>query len=201
MQVTVIVPDKCIIVDGDMIEPVEFDYDEGVHAIQWDGADGHIEFIMADGGIMTTPVSQLEVQPYVEAWQAAKDKLTNVPPLTLAEAKTAKQAEIRDAHNAFLLERGVEYSDMERQTWDTQRLEAQALLADPQATAPLVRAIANARSMEVLELAQRIQMNTQAWSVLAGHATGQRLAFQDALEACSTVEQVEAISISFTTLE
>jgi hypothetical protein len=201
MQVTVIVPDKCIIVDGDMIEPIEFDYDEGVHAIQWNGTNGHIEFITADGGIMTTPVSQLEVQPYVEAWLAAKEILKNTPPLTLAEAKTAKQAEIRDAHNAFLLERGVEYSDMERQTWDTQRLESQALLADPQAAAPLVRAIANARNMNVLELAQRIQANTQAWSVLAGHATGQRLAFQDALEACTTVEQVEAISISFTTPE
>ncbi len=133
----------------------------------------------------------------VEEWSAIHPE----PTVTLAEAKAAKQAEIRDAHNAFLLERGVEYSDMERQTWDTQRLEAQALLADPQAAAPLVRAIANARNMNVLELAQRIQANTQAWSVLAGHATGQRLAFQDALEACTTVEQVEAISISFTTPE
>ncbi|MFA9396575.1 MAG: hypothetical protein ACERJ1_17975 [Halodesulfovibrio sp.] len=133
----------------------------------------------------------------VEEWSA----LNPEPTVTLAEAKAAKQAVIRDVHNTFLLERGVEYSDMERQTWDTQRLEAQALLADPQAVAPLVRAIANARSMDVLELAQRIQVNTQAWSVLAGHATGQRLKYQDVLEACTTVEQVEAISISFTTPE
>ena len=205
MQVTVIVPDKCIIVDGHALEPIEFAYDEGVHAIQWNGVNGHIEFLTADGGVMTTPVSELEVQPYVDAWQAEKDRLeaeiTPPQPPTLEQVKAAKQAEIRDAHNAFLMAHGVEYSEMERQTWDTQREEARALLADPQAAAPLVRAIASARNMDVLELAQRIENNTQAWSVLAGHATGQRLAFQDALEACTTIEAVEAITVTFTNPE
>lgn len=75
MQVTVIASDKCIIVDGSLIEPVECEYDEGVHAIQWDGANGHIEFITFDGGIMTTPVSLMEVQPYIDAWQEEKARL------------------------------------------------------------------------------------------------------------------------------
>lgn len=119
------------------------------------------------------------------------------PEPTLTEARTTKQRQIAGAHDTFLKAQSVEYSEMERQTWDSQRTEANALLADPQAAAPLVRAIANARSMDVLELAQRIQTNTQAWSVLAGHATGQRLAFQDALEACTTVKQVEAIAPVF----
>lgn len=206
MHVTVVAADKLVLVDGVALTLPEFVFDESLHAIQFDGTNGQIEFITTDGGISTAPATALEVQPYVEAWQAEKARLdaeAAIPPapLTLVEAKAAKQAEIRDAHNAFLLKRGVEYSDMERQTWDTQRLEAQALLANPQAAAPLVRAIANARSMEVLELAQRIQANAQIWSVLAGHATGQRLAFQDALEACTTVEQVEAITVTFTTPE
>lgn len=206
MHVTVVAADKLVLVDGVALTLPEFVFDESLHAIQFDGTNGQIEFTTPDGGISTAPATALEVQPYVEAWQAEKARLDAevvTPPtlLTLVEAKAAKQAAIRDAHNIFLLERGVEYSDMERQTWDSQRTESQALLADPQAAAPLVRAIANARSMDVLELAQRIQVNTQAWSVLAGHATGQRLAFQDALEACTTVEQIEAISITFTTPE
>ena len=206
MHVTVVAADKLVLVDGVALTLPEFVFDESLHAIQFDGTNGQIEFITTDSGISTAPATALEVQPYVEAWQAEKARLdaeAAIPPapVTFAEAKAAKQAEIRDAHNAFLLERGVEYSNMERQTWDTQRLEAQALLADPQVAAPLVRAIANARNMDVLELAQRIQANAQIWSVLAGHATGQRLAFQDALEACTTVKQVEAITVNFTTPE
>lgn len=123
------------------------------------------------------------------------------PKPTLTEARATKQRQIAAAHDAFLKAQSVEYSEMERQTWDSQRTESQALLADPQAAAPLVRAIANARGMDVIEMARRIQENTQAWSVLAGHATGQRLKYQDALEACTTVEQVEAIAVTFSTPE
>lgn len=119
------------------------------------------------------------------------------PKPTLDEARATKQLEITTAHDAFLKSQSEEYSEMERQTWDSQRTEADALLADPQAAAPLVRAIAKGRGMDVLEMAQRIQANTQTWSIIAGHATGQRLAYQDALEACATVEEVEAINPVF----
>lgn len=117
--------------------------------------------------------------------------------LTLDQVRTAKQREIAAAHDAFLKVQSKEYSEMERQTWDSQRTEASALLVDPQADAPLVRAIANARGMDVVEMARRIQENTQAWSVLAGGATGQRLKYQDALEAYATVEEIEAINPVF----
>ncbi|WP_019999137.1 hypothetical protein ACQ0P8_06760 [Halodesulfovibrio aestuarii] len=203
MHVTVIAPDKVVLVDGSALKLPNFDFDETLHAIQFDGQEGQIEFETPDGGVTTAPVTELEVQPYVEAWNAEKARLEAIvpPPLTLDEARTAKQRQIAAAHDAFLKSQSVEYSEMERQTWDSQRTESQALLADPQAAAQLVRAIANARGMDVIEMARRIQENTQAWSVLAGHATGQRLKYQDALEACTTVEQVEAISISFTTPE
>jgi len=202
MHITVVAADKLVLVNGEGLHLPDFTFDEGLHAIQFDGEQGHIELLAPDGGISTAPVTALEVQPYVDAWQAEKDRLeaevTPPQPPTLEQAKTAKQAEIRDAHNAFLMTRGGEYSEMERQTWDTQREEAKALLTDPQAEAPLVRAIATARNMDVLELAQRIHVNTHAWSALAGHATGLRLAFQDALTACTTIEEVEAITVAFT---
>lgn len=205
MHITVVAADKLVLVNGEGLHLPDFAFDEGLHAIQFDGEQGHIELLAPDGGISTAPVTALEVQPYVDAWQTEKDRLeaeiTPPQPPTLEQVKAAKQAEIRDAHNAFLMAHGVEYSEMERQTWDTQREEARALLADPQAAAPLVRAIATARNMDVLELAQRIENNTQAWSVLAGHATGQRLAFQDVLEACTTIEAVEAITVTFTNPE
>ncbi|MEZ6854354.1 hypothetical protein [Halodesulfovibrio aestuarii] len=97
MNVTVIPADKFIQVDGVGLEPVEFEYDEGVHAIQWDGVNGHIEFVTSDGGVMTTPVSQMEVQPYVDAWQAEKMRLDALENAQAEEDETQQRiAEIQD---------------------------------------------------------------------------------------------------------
>jgi hypothetical protein len=117
--------------------------------------------------------------------------------LPLEQVKRAKQSEITAAHDAFLKSQSAEYSDMERQTWDMQRAEAEALLADAKAPAPLVRSIAAARGMKVITLAKHIQANTAAWAALAGHATGQRLALQDKVTAAKTAEDVVKIDVVF----
>lgn len=121
--------------------------------------------------------------------------------LSLEHVKRAKQSEITAAHDAFLKAQSAEYSDMERQTWDMQRAEAEALLADAKAPAPLVRSIAAARGMKVITLAKHIQANIAAWTKLAGHATGQRLALQDKVTAAKTAEDVVAIEVVFSAPE
>jgi len=118
--------------------------------------------------------------------------------LPLEQLKQAKSAELTGALNAFLLRESTEYCDMERATWDKQREEAKALLNTPDAPAPMVRSIAAARDIDVIEMAKRIMANTKAWSVLAGHATGQRLALQDKVTAAKTPEDVIAIEVEFT---
>jgi len=123
------------------------------------------------------------------------------PEPTLDEARTAKRREITAAHDAFLKAQSEEYSEMERLTWDMQRTGADRLAADPEdATEPalLVKAIADTRGIPVADMVARIKENTLPWSIIAGHATGQRLKYQDALEACTTVEEVEAINPVFT---
>ncbi|WP_066854364.1 hypothetical protein [Halodesulfovibrio spirochaetisodalis] len=117
--------------------------------------------------------------------------------LSLEQVKLAKQSEITTAHDAFLKERSAEYSDMERQTWDMQRVEAEALIADAKASARLVRAIAATRGMDVLELAKRIDANAKNWTAIAGNVTGQRLALQDRVTAAKTPEEVVAIKVVF----
>ena len=112
---------------------------------------------------------------------------------SLADRKLAKQAEIRDLADGFLHTLAVEYGAMEKLTWDQQATEADALTADPSAAAPLVRSIAAARGMSVFELATRIQANRAQWVVLSGHIVGQRLGYQDQLDAAATTEQVAAI--------
>jgi hypothetical protein len=112
---------------------------------------------------------------------------------SLEDLKLAKQAEIRDLADGFLHTLAVEYGAMEKLTWDQQAAEADALVADPSAQAPLVRSIAAARGMSVLELAARIRANRAQWVVLSGYIVGQRLKYQDRLDAATTTEQVAAI--------
>jgi hypothetical protein len=116
------------------------------------------------------------------------------PAPTRAELYTAKQAEIRDGAESMLTALATEYAPLERQTWDQQAAEAEALQADADAPAPLVRAIAAARGVPVGELAQRIIANREAWVKISGYVVGQRLAYQDALEATAAIaDDAEAV--------
>jgi hypothetical protein len=114
------------------------------------------------------------------------------PAPTRAELYTAKQAEIRDGAEAMLTALAAEYAPLERQTWDQQAAEAEALHTDADAPAPLVRAIAAARGMTVADLAARILANRRAWVAVSGHVVGQRLAYQDALEATGNLPDADA---------
>jgi hypothetical protein len=114
------------------------------------------------------------------------------PAPTRAELYTAKQTEIRDGAESMLTALAAEYAPLERQTWDQQAAEAEALQADADAPAPLVRAIAVTRGMPVGELAARILANRTAWVAVSGHVVGQRLAYQDALEATRGLDDVQA---------
>lgn len=91
MRVTVIAPDKLVLVDGEALELPEFYFDETLHAIQFDGQQGHIEFSTKDGGVSTAPVSELEVRPYVEAWQAEKARIEAIVPPELTKIENAQQ--------------------------------------------------------------------------------------------------------------
>jgi ABC-type cobalt transport system substrate-binding protein len=114
------------------------------------------------------------------------------PAPTRAELYTAKQTEIRDGAESMLTALAAEYAPLERQTWDQQAAEAEALQADADAPAPLVRAIAVTRGMPVGELAARILANRRAWVAVSGHVVGQRLAYQDTLEATRGLDDAQA---------
>ena len=75
--------------------------------------------------------------------------------------------------------------------------EQGGLAAFAEAAAPLVRAIASYRGMALADMVQRIQANAAIWKVLAGGITGQRLAYFDRVAAAATVEEVQAIIISY----
>ena len=131
-------------------------------------------------------------------WADSRDKptweqLVHVSLRGVMSLKAEKQREIATAADAFLSSLATEYGAYEKLTWDQQAIESDALLSDPAAPAPLVRAIATARGMTALEMANRIAANRAQWVALSGAVVGKRLAYQDALDAAQTVEEVAAI--------
>lgn len=75
LKVTVVPEDSLIIVDG---EALFFNYDatDGMHALQWDGTAGHIEWKdMVENQLLSADDYDSVVAPYVTMWQAEKDRL------------------------------------------------------------------------------------------------------------------------------
>ena len=129
----------------------------------------------------------------IAADKNGKPVLKNPPPLTLDEAKVAKLAEINAACDAEIGAIKATYPDTEVMTWDKQEREARALLADAAAVTPLIDAIASARGLDRVELANRIIANADQFATASGALLGKRLKLKDEINAATKVKQVEAI--------
>jgi hypothetical protein len=160
----------------------------------WDGsAWGQAEDHRGEQGYVdgvAATVTELGALP--DGWSV------NAPEPTEAQATAAKQAEIATGAEAALASLKAEYCATEITTWDQQYAEATAFTADAAASVPLLSAIATARGMTVVTLASKIIANRASWVVIAGSVVGQRLAYQDALGAATTVAEIQAISVSYT---
>jgi len=122
--------------------------------------------------------------------------------MSLAEAKAAKLAEVIAACDAALEPLASSYSAMERSTWDQQVSEAGAYLSDAGASAPLLRAIAEARGIEVADLAKRVMGNKSALELISGAVLGQKQGYEDVLAAITdetpdAVSRVSEIAVSY----
>lgn len=97
-RVTVVPADRLIIVNG---EALQFDYPAppNLHALQWDGTAGHMEWTDDYNMALDASLYAEEVAPYVQLWEAEKARLVaeaeaKAPAVALARAKAAKTAEI-----------------------------------------------------------------------------------------------------------
>ncbi|GAB6037137.1 hypothetical protein JCM15519_16960 [Fundidesulfovibrio butyratiphilus] len=163
------------------------------HLIQMDGTY-IVQEVRADG--LTRLVAK--GHPTYLAWLAAGGVpevvayVAPVPP-SLEVVKAAKIAEITARCDATLSPLAAEYGVMERATWDQQSAEAKALVVDANADAPLVRAMATARNIDVIELAGRILGHEARWKAIAGAVIGQRQALWDHVDAI-TAETPDAVA-------
>lgn len=111
----------------------------------------------------------------------------------LEMAKTAKRLEINDACNAAVASLATSYPEREIQSWPQQVKEAEALAANPQAPAPLLTAIADARSLPVVELASRVLGKMNAYAGASGSLIGRRQAAEDLIDLAASPEDVDSI--------
>ena len=118
------------------------------------------------------------------------------PRQSFEEAKAAKLAEINSACDSILKEAVKTYPDTEVMTFDQQVKEAEAYKADPDASVALLASLASARGIELPELVARVMAKHEACSVLSGAVIGQRQALEDKLDACASVEEVNALVIN-----
>ena len=112
----------------------------------------------------------------------------------LEAVKAAKRLEINEACNAAVASLAASYPEREIQSWPQQVKEAEALSANPQAAAPLLTAIADARSLPVVELASRVLGKMNAYAAASGSLIGRRQAAEDLIDLASSAEDVAFIA-------
>ena len=112
----------------------------------------------------------------------------------LEAVKAAKRTEINAACDIAVASLAASYPEREIQSWPQQVKEAEALAADPQAAAPLLTAIADARSLPVVELASRVLGKMNAYAAASGALIGRRQAAEDMIDLASSPEDVASIA-------
>lgn len=88
---------------------------------------------------------------------------------TLKRIESTQNDRIFTARSKALHEK---YSDAEVASWDQQRSEASAYIANDTSPVPLLSAIASGRGITILELAQKVIANAAAYDVAFGQLLG-----------------------------
>ncbi len=205
MHITVIPADAIVIVDGAALR-FDFTAPENLHALQWRGDAGHMEF--TDGPNRTLAAEDYErvVAPYLALWEAEKKRLeaeTADRPPTLEEAKAAKLAEVMAAYQAAFAPVEAVYPTAEREGWQIQEAEARAVLADPEGApetlAPVLSLLVQIRGRgeTVADMAAKVLANAGQWRLLYASLTGQQQKMYADVSALSSLEAVRAYPTAF----
>ena len=108
--------------------------------------------------------------------------------------KEIKEAEMRDKAALSLRQIVAPYSQEERETWHRQVAEAEAYLADPNATTLMLDALVAQRGNTKLDQATRIRGNRIVFEMAVGTILGIQQSKLDIIAAATTVEEVEAVT-------
>lgn len=104
MKVTIIKNDSVVLVDGRAIKVDLSDFPANVHAVQFDGANGHVEY--NDGKANTTLKNLETFQTWVDRWTALRDAEDAPPPPDPPEVVKEKQRKAIDKQRDAALTAG-----------------------------------------------------------------------------------------------
>ena len=121
-------------------------------------------------------------------------ELSASPAAQLAQAKAERLAAINIECDKALAVITASYPSSEVSSWPQQVQEAKAITADPAAEAPLLVALAEARAIAVAELAARVLIKAEAFSVISGQIIGRRQALEDTLSLTATPEDIAEVA-------
>lgn len=120
----------------------------------------------------------------VHLMQRGTEWVTNIPAEQLNELiagynpwpaeKAAKFAEIDADFESAISSLTAGWPQHEIQTWGKQEAEARALVANPLAPTPMLSMIASTRGLSVLELAQRVIRDADAFTTASAYYVGVR---------------------------
>lgn len=113
--------------------------------------------------------------------------------------KSAKLREINQQAQGFInrLAKLDETPEFERETWSIQREEAKAWMADNSVETPTLATIAQMRGVPLDVLRQKAYEKAVVYQTVAAIVAGQRQAYEDRLAQAETLEQVQAIAVSY----
>lgn len=113
--------------------------------------------------------------------------------------KSAKLREINQQAQGFIhrLAKLDETPEFERETWSIQREEAKAWIADKSVETPTLATIAQMRGVPLDVLRQKAYEKAVVYQTVAAIVAGQRQAYEDRLAQAETLEQVQAIAVSY----
>jgi len=121
-----------------------------------------------------------------------------VSTMTLEIMKANKLAEINTLCDDLINALVSTYPKYEISTFDKQEIEARAYMADATASTPLLIALATARGISLSDLVNRVVTKADAFAKASGFIIGQCQALKDRLDTCTTIEEVQAITIDIT---
>ncbi|WP_051183011.1 hypothetical protein [Desulfocurvibacter africanus] len=119
--------------------------------------------------------------------------VAELPPPSLEDVRKTKLVAILSSADAVGQVIYEGYSRLEQDSWPEQRADALALLADPDAPAPLIRAMALARGISETELRDKVLANVERARTISAAIMGQQQARETLAKAALTLAGLEAI--------
>lgn len=99
----------------------------------------------------------------------------------------------KDKMNRMMASISAKYPDNERLSWPQLQAQAETYIADNAASVPMLTAAATEAGIPVINLANTVIANAAAFETAIGQLTGQRIAGDAQINACTTLAEIESV--------